>query len=63
MWGCDILGLDDLDDDDDFDVDYDINWFIKDLIMMLFLGSDEECLVCFDFLVELVIMCCVYVFC
>ncbi len=63
MPGCDILGLDDSDDDDDLDVDHDTQRLIKDLIMTLSSGSDEECSVCLDSLVEPVITRCAHVFC
>ena len=60
--GCDISGLDDS-DDDDLDVDHDTNRLIKDLIMTLSSGSDEECSVCLDSLVEPVITRCAHAFC
>lgn len=62
MCGCDISGLDDS-DDEDLDVDHDTQRLIKDLIMTLSSGSDEECSVCLDSLVEPVITRCAHVFC
>ncbi|KAL9986038.1 hypothetical protein ACROYT_G000101 [Oculina patagonica] len=58
-----LQGLDDSDDDDDLDVDHDTQRLIKDLIMTLSSGSDEECSVCLDSLVEPVITRCAHVFC
>lgn len=57
-----IPGLEDS-DDDDLDMDYNNQRLIKDLLATLCSGSDEECSVCLDSLVEPVITRCAHAFC
>lgn len=57
-----LQGLEDS-DDDDLDMDYNNQRLIKDLLATLCSGSDEECSVCLDSLVEPVITRCAHAFC
>ncbi|PFX35045.1 helicase-like transcription factor [Stylophora pistillata] len=57
-----LQGLEDS-DDDDLDMDYNNQRLIKDLLATLSSGSDEECSVCLESLVEPVITRCAHAFC